>query len=124
MAGNPEIRRQLDPEDGGSDVERNLSLLTGRDGGKPGTSSHTGEEGWSSDEEEGDSEASDDEADEDHDGGVGGTEIRTREDMKKGALLPGGSRKVEWTKSRVKGRVSLSALLSNQSSPTCPLRTS
>lgn len=81
----------------------NFGLLTGRDGGRAGPSSPTGEKEISSDEEDegsvpaeeepgdeedGDSAASDegDEGDEDPGGGVGSTEIRTREDIKKGVF--------------------------------------
>lgn len=86
--------------DGGSDAETNFGLLTGRDGGRAGPSSPTGEKEISSDEEDegsvpaeeepgdeedGDSAASD-EGDEDPGGGVGSTEIRTREDIKKGVF--------------------------------------
>lgn len=88
-------------EEDGSDVDKNFSLLTGRYGRQTGKSSRTREEEeeFSSDEddegsasaveesgdgeEDRDSEAPDEE-EEDHDGGVGTSEIQTREDIKKG----------------------------------------
>ncbi|XP_056892096.1 ribosomal RNA processing protein 36 homolog [Takifugu flavidus] len=87
-------------EEDGSDVDKNFSLLTGRYGRQTGKSSCTREEEeeFSSDEddegsasaveesgdgeEDRDSEAPDEE-EEDHDGGVGTSEIQTREDIKK-----------------------------------------
>ncbi|TNM85646.1 ribosomal RNA processing protein 36 homolog [Takifugu rubripes] len=87
-------------EEDGSDVDKNFSLLTGRYGRQTGKSSRTREEEeeFSSDEddegsasaveesgdgeEDRDSEAPDEE-EEDHDGGVGTSEIQTREDIKK-----------------------------------------
>lgn len=88
-------------EEDGSDVDKNFSLHTGRYGRQAGKSSRTREEGkeFSSyeddkgsppaeeesidDEENGDSEAPDEE-EEDRDGGVGTSEIQTREYIKKG----------------------------------------
>lgn len=87
-------------EEGDSDAETNFSLLTGRDGGKPGNSSHTREEEFNSDEEdkgsvpaeeesdeESDADEEDvDDGDEDSDSGCESTVIQTREDVRKGAF--------------------------------------
>lgn len=86
-------------DEDGSNVDKNFSLLTGRYGRQTGKSIRTREEEeeFSSDEDDegsapaeeesgeddGDSEAPDEE-EEDHDGGVGTSEIQTREDIKKG----------------------------------------
>lgn len=96
----PVAPRSSDEGDG-SDVDKNFSLLTRRDGRQTGKSSRTreeeeefssdeddegsapAEEESSDDEEDRDSEASDEE-EEDHDGGGGSSDIQTREDIKKG----------------------------------------